>query len=387
MFFEFATATRIVFGPGAFPKILPDLPQFGSRALVVSGSNWDVSDGVCSVLRSLALEAFHYPIGGEPSIESVLAGVRMAHETDCDFVIGIGGGSAMDTGKAISALMTNPGEIYDYLEIIGKGLPLRHPAAPFVAVPTTAGTGSEVTRNAVLASPEHRVKVSLRSPLMLPRLAVVDPELTYKLPPGLTASTGMDALAQLIEPYVSNGSNPLIAPLCREGIGRVANSLVRAFRDGFDAEARQDMALASLFGGLALANARLGAVHGLAGPLGGMYPVPHGAACARLLPHAVRINLRALRQRDPRSASLQRVVEVARLLTGDKEADADAGVSWLEEACAILAIPPLRSFGLQASEFHEVVKRAQQASSMKGNPLPLTNEEVTEILLLESKSP
>jgi alcohol dehydrogenase class IV len=387
MFFEFATATRIVFGPGMLRRILPELRQYGRRALVVAGSDPELSDHLCDALRASGVEAFHFPIEGEPSIVSALAGLRVAQDAGCDFVIGMGGGSAIDTGKAVSALMTNPGDILDYLEVIGKGLPLQHPAAPFVAVPTTAGTGSEVTRNAVLSSPEHHVKVSLRSPLMLPKLAVVDPELTYKLPPELTASTGLDALAQLIEPYVSNGCNPLIDPLCREGIGKVANSLPRAFRNGFDADARQDMALASLFGGLALANARLGAVHGLAGPLGGMYPVPHGVACARLLPHAVRINLRALRQRASGSISLQRFEEVARLLTGNREAEADAGASWLENTCKILAIPPLRSYGLQASEFHEVVKRAQQASSMKGNPLPLADEEVTEILLLESNSP
>ena len=387
MFFEFATATRIVFGPGTLRKVLPELHQFGRRALLVAGSNPQLSDGLINELNSLGLDTIHLPIQGEPSVESALAGVLAARDGDCDFVIGLGGGSALDMGKAISALLTNPGELIDYLEVIGRGLPLQRPAAPCVAIPTTAGTGSEVTRNAVLASPEHRVKVSLRSPFMLPRLAVVDPELTCTLPPAHTASTGLDALTQLIEPYVGNGSNPLTDALCREGIRKVANSLVRAFHDGMEAEARQDMALASLFGGLALANARLGAVHGLAGPLGGMYPIPHGVACARLLPHVIRVNLRALRQRASGSSSLQRFTEVARLLTGKLEADAHDTVSWVEETCAALAIPPLRCFGLHASEFPEVVDRAQQASSMKGNPLPLTNEEVTEILSLESECP
>jgi alcohol dehydrogenase class IV len=387
MVFEFATATRIVFGTGSLAKVLPDFPAWGRRVLLVTGTGPLLSDRLRHGMDSLALDSVLWPVEGEPSVESVLAGWRMAREARCDFVVGIGGGSALDTGKAISVLLTNPGDPLDYLEVVGKGKPLQNPAAPFAAIPTTAGTGSEVTRNAVLAVPENRVKVSLRSPLMLPRLAVVDPELTYSLPPALTASTGLDALAQLIEPYVGNGSNPMTDALCREGMKLAARSLVLAYRDGSNPGARQDMALAALFGGLALANARLGAVHGLAGPLGGMFPIPHGVACARLLPHVVRVNISALRKRSVAGEYLNRFTEVAVLLTGRQGAGDRDAVRWLQETCAALAIPPLRDYGISLSDFPEVIERARQSSSMKGNPLPLTDEELSEILNLESATP
>ena len=231
-------------------------------------------------------------------------------------VIGLGGGSAIDTGKAIAALLTNPGDPLDYLEVIGRGQALQQTPLPYIAIPTTAGTGSEVTRNAVLASHEHHVKVSLRSPLMLPRVAIVDPELTYSLPPAITASTGLDALTQLIEPYTCNSPNPMIDAICREGMQRAARSLKRAYQNGSDAAAREDMSIAALFGGMALANAKLGAVHGFAGPLGGLFPAPHGMICARLLPFVVEANVRALQMREPDSPVLKRYDEVAQLLTG-----------------------------------------------------------------------
>jgi len=387
MIFEFATATRIVFGAGSLGKVLPEFPAWGRRVLLVTGTGPLLSDRLRRGMDSLGLDSVLWPVEGEPSVESVLAGWRMAREVRCDFVVGIGGGSALDTAKAISALLTNPGDPLDYLEVVGQGKPLQNPAAPFVAIPTTAGTGSEVTRNAVLAVPENRIKVSLRSPLMLPRLAVVDPELTYSLPPALTASTGLDALTQLIEPYVGNGSNPMTDALCREGMKLAARSLVPAYCDGSNSGARQDMALAALFGGLALANARLGAVHGLAGPLGGMFPVPHGVACARLLPHVVRVNTSALRKRSAEGEFLNRFAEVAVLLTGRQGASDLDAVRWLQETCAALAIPPLRDYGISSADFAEVIERARQASSMKGNPLPLTEEELSEILQLESSSP
>lgn len=204
--------------------------------------------------------------------------------------------------------MANGGDPLDYAEVIGHGRPLERRSLPLIAIPTTAGTGAEVTRNAVIGSPEHRVKVSLRSPLMLPEVAIVDPELTRDLPPALTASTGLDALTQLIEPLVSCRTNPLTDALCRSGIQRAARSLRRAVEHGEDLVAREDMSLASLFSGLALANAALGAVHGLTGPLGGMFEASHGALCASLLPAVMEANVRALRHRagTPRPAALQR---------------------------------------------------------------------------------
>ncbi len=242
-------------------------------------------------------------------------------------MVACGGGSAIDAGKAIAALLGNGGDPLDYLEVVGRGQPLTKPSLPFVAIPTTAGTGSEVTRNAVLASPEHRVKASLRSPLMLPRAALVDPDLLRGLPPHVVAASGLDAFAQLVEPFLSVRANPLVDALCREGLARSARSLRRAFEGDSSEAVRVDLALASLFGGLALANAGLGAVHGFAAPVGGLFDAPHGAACAALLPAVLRVNLEALSRRRPESPALARYREIAAIVTGRPDADAEDAVA------------------------------------------------------------
>ena len=380
MNFEFATAMRIVFGAGAVNQVAANARPFGSRALVVTGRNPQRTEPLLAGLRANGQGAVTFAVAGEPEISTVEQGVALARAERCDFVIALGGGSVIDAGKAIAAMLTNAGALRDYLEIIGRGEALTQPPAPFIAIPTTAGTGAEVTRNAVLAAPEQRLKVSLRSPLMLPRLAVVDPELTYDLPPALTASTGLDALTQLIEPYVCRRANPLTDGLCREGIQRVARSLRVAFCNNRDARAREDMAIASLHGGLALANAGLGAVHGFAGPIGGMFPAPHGAVCAALLPQVMTANLRSMREREPLNSALWRYDEIARLLTGNPNATADAGVAWVQKLVADLAIPPLRAYGIGEADVAELVEKARNASSMKPNPIVLTPEELTAVL-------
>jgi len=380
MRFEFATATRIVFGPGTLKQIGPLAADMGRRALVVTGSSVERAAPLLSALAAQGIEHITWPTSGEPTTALVLRGVEQARRAACDLVIGLGGGSVLDTGKAIAALMTNPGDPLDYLEVIGSGKPLTQPPMPYIAIPTTAGTGAEVTRNAVLASPEHRVKVSLRSPLMLPRLALVDPELTYTLPPDVTASTGLDALTQLIEPFVSIRANPMTDALCREGLRRVARSLRRAYEHGDDAAAREDMALASLLGGLALANAGLGAVHGFAGVIGGAFPAPHGAICARVLPYVMNVNRRALEERRPDSIALDRYDELAQILTGDDRASAQDGVTWVHEMCQAMRIPPLSAYGLSPDDWPDVIEKSARASSMKANPIELTSDELREIL-------
>jgi alcohol dehydrogenase class IV len=309
-----------------------------------------------------------------------LRGETLASKEDCDVVVSLGGGSALDAGKAIAAMLANPGDVLDYLEVIGGGKPLLEPSAPFIAIPTTAGTGSEATRNAVLASPEHRQKVSLRGPSMLPSVAIVDPELTWSVPPAMTASTGLDALTQLIEPYVCLRANAMTDALCVEGMRRAARSLRIAFEDGRQAAAREDMAVASLFGGMALANAGLGAVHGFAGAIGGMFNAPHGAICAALLPRVMQANLRALRQREPRHEALRRYEEAARLLTGKPAACADDGVQWVRQLVRDLGIPPLGEYGMAEADLAEIIEKSSKASSMKANPIVLTMEEQREIL-------
>jgi alcohol dehydrogenase class IV len=377
--FEFATATRIIFGPGALAQAGTCAHEFGKTALVVTGRNTARAANLIDLLEQKGVTAVLFPTSGEPTTQTVEAGIARARASGCHQVISLGGGGALDAGKAIAAMLNNPGTLLDYLEVIGLAKPLPNPGAPFIAIPTTAGTGSEVTRNAVLASLEHRVKVSLRSPYMLPKVAIVDPELTFDLPPALTAATGLDALTQVIEPYLSLRANPMIDVLCLDGMARVARSLRRAFSHGHDAEARQDMALASLYGGLALANAGLGAVHGIAGPLGGMFPAPHGAVCAALLPHAFSVNHSAVRLRGTKDSSA-RFDRVAAVLTGQPNATATEAVDWLMALVHVLRIPSLAAYGIGRSDFAELVKKSAVASSMKANPMVLTPEEITTIL-------
>jgi alcohol dehydrogenase class IV len=380
MRFEFATATRIVFGAGTLPEVGPIASEMGSRALLVTGRTTARAAPLLDLLVEHGIDMVTFSVAGEPSVEVARLGSQRALEADCDLIIGFGGGSALDTGKAIAALVTNVGDLLDYLEVIGRGQPLTQPSAPYIAIPTTAGTGAEVTRNAVLASPEHSVKVSLRSPLMLPSFALVDPELTHSLPPEVTASTGLDALAQVMEPYVCRRANPLTDALCREGMRRAGRSLRRAYEAGDDAKAREDMALTSLFSGLALANAGLGAVHGFAAPIGGMFSAPHGAVCGRLLPYVMAVNVRALQQRSPESEALQRYHEIAQILTGKVSAKADDGVAWVQDLCDELQVPSLASRGITSDTLPTLIENASVASSMRGNPIELTPDEMEEIL-------
>ena len=375
MRFEFATAARIIFGEGAAATI-PDLIRtFGARPLTVTGASPERAAPLVS-----ALSAQPFAVPGEPTVDLIREGALRVRDAACDVVVSIGGGSVIDAGKAIAAVATNGGEPLDFLEVVGKGRAIAVAPLPFLAVPTTAGTGSEVTRNAVLGSTEHGVKASLRSPSMLPRVALVDPELTYGLPPAVTAYTGLDALTQLIEPYVSARANPLVDAICVDGIGRVAGALRRAFHDGADREARREMALASLFGGLALANAGLGVVHGFAAPLGGSWKAPHGALCAALLPYGMAANVAAMRARVPQHPALERYAAIARLLTGRNEASAEDGIDWVHALCAELNIPPLRTWGITEADLPGVVEKAARASSMQANPLPLTPQELLAVV-------
>ncbi len=391
MRFEFATATRIIFGAGALQEVGEIAAEMGSRALIVTGRTVSRAVPLLDLLISHGVSATTFTAIDnevdnttntytEPTTDRVLAGVNFAQEEECDMVIGFGGGTALDTGKAVAALLTNGGEPLDYLEVIGRGQPVTKLAAPYIAIPTTAGTGTEVTKNAVLASPQHRIKVSLRSPLILPRLAVVDPELTYTMPPQITATTGLDAFTQVLEPFISHKANPVTDGFCREGMCRVARSLRRAYENGSDAKAREDMALASLLGGLALANAKLGAVHGFAGAFGGMFHAPHGAVCAALLPHVMVVNVRVLQERMPASQALRRYDEIAQILTGDDSATAADAVKWIENLCNALNVPALSTHGFTAADIPTLIEKSSKSSSMKGNPIQLTPAELEEIL-------
>lgn len=381
--FELAAPSRIVFGWGCAREVGAIAAGLGRSALVVSGKSPDRAGAVLETLAAAGVRATTFSVAAEPTVATARAGVAAARAASCDVVVACGGGSTIDAGKAIAALVANGGDPLDYLEVVGRGQPLTRRSLPFVALPTTAGTGSEVTKNAVLGSPEHGVKASLRSPLMLPSVALVDPDLLVGLPAEVIASSGLDALSQLIEPFVCVRANPLTDGFAREGLRRSASALRRAYtaaRLGVVAPVdREALALASLLGGLSLANAGLGAVHGFAAPIGGIFAAPHGAVCAALLAPVMRINVAALRARDPDSAALARYQEVAALVTGQPSATIEDGLEWVAALCRALDVPGLARYGMRESDVVELVGKARLASSMKGNPIALTDAELTEI--------
>ena len=380
MQFEFGTAGRVIFGAGTISRADGIAAQFGKRALVVTGRNQKRAEPLLNGLRTQGIAALTFSVFGEPETETIEQGVKLARQHRAELIISMGGGSAIDAGKAIAAMLTNPGELMDYLEVIGGGKTLANPSAPFIAIPTTAGTGSEATRNAVLSSARHHVKVSLRSAFMLPRAAIIDPALTHELPPEITASTGLDALTQVIEPFVCVRANPMTDALCLEGMERAARSLRRAFANGSDAAAREDMSVASLFGGLGLANAGLGAVHGFAGPIGGMFAAPHGAICAALLPYVIEANIVAAKKDRSHKETLERYDRVAKALTSNPSAGAEEAVGWTRSLIEDLRIPPLRTYGIRKTDLTEISEKAAKASSMKANPIQLSTEDLTGVL-------
>ena len=380
MQFQFATASRIFFGEGSLKQVNSIALESGKKAFVVTGKGSAGPKKLFNELLQSEIEWVQYVVEGEPSTQLLQDAVINARKNQCDYVIGFGGGSVLDTAKAVSAMLTNTGDILDYLEVVGKNQPLKNLAAALIAIPTTAGTGTEVTRNAVLSVPEKKVKVSLRSYLIIPKYAIVDPELTYSMPPSVTASSGTDALTQVLEPYVSRRSNPMTDQFAKEGIRCASRSLRKAYHDGLNVEARRDMAWTSLLGGLSLANAGLGAVHGFAGPFGGMFDAPHGAVCGRLLPFVTEMNVRVLKSGEPESEKLLRYKEIAELLTNNPEASIEDGVLWLKDLVEELKIPALSTYGITSSDFPSIIRKSQSSSSMKGNPVNLTDEQLEEIL-------
>jgi alcohol dehydrogenase class IV len=378
--FELSTATRVVFGPGRVAEVPAEVAALGvDRLLLVTGRSPDRAAPTAAALASLRIGVVPFPVPGEPTVERVREGLALARSEGCRGVLALGGGSALDCGKAVAALAGSGGDPLDHLEVIGRGQPVVGPPLPFVAVPTTAGTGSEVTRNAVLGSPADGVKASLRSPHLLARLAVVDPELLAGAPASVRIASGLDALSQLVEPYLSARANPLTDALAAEGIRRSARSLRAACLAEPDAAQREDLALASLLGGLCLANAGLGAVHGFAAPAGGMLGAPHGALCAALLVPCLTVNLGALRARAPAHPATARFAVLAQWLTGRPEATAEEGIDWVARLCRDLGVAGLSAHGLAMADVPALVARARGASSMRANPIALTDPELQEI--------
>ena len=374
--FDLALPRKILFGPGRADELAALVPTLGSRVLLCTGSDPSRHRHLLGDVEPVATVR----VTREPLVDDARVALDEARAAGADSVVAIGGGSVLDLGKAIAVLLGNGTDPLDHLEVVGRGLPIERPAVPYVAVPTTAGTGAEATANAVLGSPAHGRKASIRSPHMLAAVALVDPLLTLRCPPAVTASSGLDALTQCLEPFVSPRANPATDAVAADGLRRGARSLRRAFENGDDRAAREDMALCSLFGGISLANAKLGAVHGVAGVVGGMIDAPHGAVCAALLAPVVEANVGALRQRAPDSPALGRYATVARLLTGKETATVEDAVAWLRETVAELEVPSLGEVGLASGQHEEVAEKSARSSSMQGNPVVLSTDELVAAL-------
>jgi alcohol dehydrogenase class IV len=372
--FDLTLPPRISFGPGQVAALPAIVAGLGARVLVITGATPSRVQATISPLRAGADALEVVTVAGEPTIDDARAATATGRALGADVVVAIGGGSPIDVAKAAAMLLGNGGDPMDYIEVVGRGQPITRAPLPLVAVPTTAGTGAEVTANAVLTVPDHAVKASLRHPLMIPRHAIIDPALTLHCPPAVTAASGMDALTQCLEPYISNRANAMTDSWARMGMMAAGRSLVAAYVDGADLAARTDMALCSLLGGLSLANAKLGAVHGFAGVLGGITDAPHGAICAALLGPVCAANLDRADDR-----LLARFATIAACLTGVPDATPDDGLHWIEHTCALLAIPPLSAHGLTEDNTDEVVAKATRASSMQGNPVTLTADELAEV--------
>jgi len=376
--FDFATAGRIMVGAGRAAELPSLLSGLGSRALICTGASPERHE---RLLGELGMPTVVFPVVGEPTVAMARAATALGRDHRAKVVVAIGGGSVIDVGKSVSMLLANGGDPLDYLEVIGAGRKITQAAAPCVAIPTTAGTGAEVTANAVLASPSHGLKASLRSPMIIPRVALVDPELTVSCPQRVTAASGMDALIQCLEPFVSSKATPLTDGLAAEGLRRAARGLLAAYADGEDIVARTDMAMCSLLGGMALANAKLGAVHGLAGVIGGTADVPHGVACAALLIPVIEANVRALTASQPDHPALDRYAQVAQLLTGRTGASIEDGVAWIRETLTLLEIPGLAAFGITPEHADEIAAKAVNSSSMQGNPTALPTHDLRTVVL------
>lgn len=384
---------RIVFGAGTIDTIATEAAAFGSRTLIVTGArSFRGTEAWPRLLASLAAAGVvttDVAIDGEPSPDMVDRAVDTHRCTGIDVVIGIGGGSALDAAKAIAGMLPHGHSVLRHLEGVGAQAPYDGPALPWIAVPTTAGTGSEATKNAVLSRRgEGGFKKSFRDERLVAQVAIVDPELLASCPPEVVAANGMDAFTQLLESFTSINANPLTDALAWSGMEAFGEGLFAAWCGGDGAEARAGrarMAYASLLSGICLAQTGLGAVHGLASPLGAFFPIPHGACCGTLVAAATAANIRALRERDPDSPALAKYARVGRLLahstgTGDAvDGDLESLVATLQQWTERVHLPPLRHFGMVANDVARVVAESR-GSSMKTNPIVLTDAEIAAIV-------
>ncbi len=372
--FRFATATEIRFGRGEARRAVPDLARLGQRVLLAHGATATRADWLHDALTAEGCMLSTFSVPGEPDVALIAAGVAAARESGVQAVIAIGGGAVIDAAKAIAALVPATRPMLDHLEVVGLGLPLDAASLPFAALPTTAGTGAEVTRNAVISVPEARRKVSLRDARMLPRIAVIDPSLMDGTPRRVTLASGLDAITQVIEPYLSNRANPMTDALCLP----VIESGLRALRMLMQHEAedaRDAMAWTSLCGGMALANAGLGVVHALAGPLGGLSGASHGAICGALLPHGLAAN-----DTHATGDAARRIDRVRHCLAEALSASPRDAFAALDEWSRNAGLPGLGAQGVTEEHCARAAAMAVNSSSMIANPVPLDEAALTEIM-------
>lgn len=387
MEFTLLPTPQIFFGSKQFHKVGTLVKELGSRLFVVASgsalSSPETREVLTVSITKQDLEFETYLIKGEPTIETVDFGVQKAKEFKADVIIGLGGGSTIDSCKAIAGLFTNGGSARDYLEVIGKGAIISKPSLPIIAIPTTAGTGSEVTKNTVIRAEEEKFKASIRSPLLIPKIAIIDPRLMLSVPPLITATCGMDALTQLIEAYTSNKSQPLTDAWALLGVKKASRSLLTCYRNGESLEAREEMALASLLSGICLANAGLGAVHGFASPMGGLN-IPHGVICAALLASTIEANIKQLRAIDPDNNTLLKYAKLGETVSEKLFPTLDeahkALIDYLRNLTRELNIPTFSKYGLTDSDIPTIVNKAKKSSSMRYNPINLKEEVLSEIL-------
>jgi len=383
--FSIARLPRIEFGAGSVKKLPAILDRYGKRVLLVSGGHSFLGSPHWEWLRAQGFGQDIFTVTGEPSPQLVDEAVANLRDGRFDVVLGIGGGSVLDAAKAIAGLLRPGNSVMDHLEGVGPELPYRGPATPFVAVPTTAGTGSEATRNAVLSVPgANGFKKSFRDEQLVAEYAVVDPDLLASCPPPLIAANGMDAFTQLLESFVSSKANPFTDALAWSGMEAVRDGLPAWYGNGPEAPAgREKMAYAALLSGITLAQAGLGSVHGLAAPLGAFFPIPHGVACGTLLAAATRVNIEVMTAREPANPALAKYARVGRLLHGMKHGDDIAARSallqslegWTER----MDMPRLGAFGASAADLPRIVANCR-GSSMKTNPVALSDNDVGKIL-------
>ncbi len=376
--FQFMTSSRIIFGEGALQSSLSIINQFGYSVLLVTGQDRQRAEPVIHYLHNQNMRYQHVAIRGEPNITMVEETAIMGRRFKPDMVVAIGGGSVLDMGKALAAIIPNQGDVYDYVEVVGRNVPLKTKPIPMIAIPTTASTGAEVTKNAVLKSGQDKVKVSLRSPDMLPDVAIVDPVLTYGTDVYTSGRGAMDAFTHLMEAYVCGEPNPLTDMVCEEGLRRLSYSIIPGCKQD-NPKSRADLSFAAMLGGMAITNAKLGAAHGLASALGGKISAPHSVITARLAPHVMMENIKAAK-RAGRSDVLNRYRTMAQLLTGRNDASIEDSIQWVNMILERLSLPHLSDFGVCGTSFEQVAADAMKSVAIKGNPIPLTEDRLIYIL-------